>query len=172
MRSCRSFLSLFSVWMCDMLVFHHGACQHYRGRGLYDFSGLFNMRRRWRQAGCHLINKVVALYARIALLHGGSAVRVSLSELKSSADGQYANCCLCNQVFLNLLLRWHVFLCVCVCVERGRRASKGCGFYATVQSCQCDLLHGGVGAAVVCVRRRRKSLTNLETDFFFFFSLC
>lgn len=60
---------------CDLLVFRHGACQLYRGPGLYDFSALFNMRRR--QAECRLINEDVALYAKTAHMLAGGAVRVS-----------------------------------------------------------------------------------------------
>lgn len=135
---------------------------------LYDFSALT----------CSVSDSKysVVLLARLSgymqKSHAASAVRVSLGELKSSADGQYANihsyhsnCCLCNSSFFSLRLRWRVFLCFCVWGEIGG-ASKGCGFHAPVQSCQCDLLHDAAGAAAVCQGGAEKaSLTLRQTSF-------
>lgn len=46
-------------------------------------------------------------------------------------------------------------------------------FNATVQSCDVTCCTVAVELlAAVCERRRRKSLANLETDFFFFFPRC
>lgn len=128
--------------------------------------------------------RVVVLSARlsrcmqkIACLHAGSAARVSLSELKSSADGQYANihgyhsnCCLCNRSLLTCRLDDTCF-CLSVCANGSEGLSRDVVFLprfspASVTCCT------GVGAAVVSARRRRYSLANLEMDFFSLFSRC
>lgn len=140
-RSHLSSRSPLSSWTCGMLVFHHGSCRLYRGRSLCDFSALFDMQRRRQQAGCRLISEVVAPYAKIACLHAGSTVRVSLDELTSSADGQYANipsyhsnCCLFNSSFLTCDFDDTCF-CVSVCVWKGRRGFQGMWFL-----CHCSVL--------------------------------
>lgn len=101
MRSLSS-LSPVSAWRCDLLVYHHGACQLYRGRCLFDFSALFNMRRQWRQAGRRLISEVVALYAKIAQ-SPQQMIRMQIfvvnTPTAACAIRSFSTCCLVDVCF-------------------------------------------------------------------------